>query len=90
MSKNDMHPALKHQANLDGWTDTENIDHSNFVNYQAFKALLHSPETRMQALNDLDRAIAAEDGTSIRSKAQLLEVRRRIAHTDAAMRKAGR
>jgi hypothetical protein len=85
----DPHPSIKHQALLDGWGEHDDIHPEAFTVFQQFKALLHSPDSRMQALNQLDNAIG-QDGATLRSKSQLVSLRRRLSQTHEQMLKAGR
>ena len=61
---------------LDGYSD--DVDQETFVGLQNAKFLLASPADRAAALQNLDSLIAADDGTSLRAKAELLNLTQRI------------
>ena len=90
MSKIDPHPAIRSVANTDGWSQSADIDHSDFCVYQQVKFVIHPPASRMQVLNDLDRVIGADDGTSLRSKSQLVDLRKKLSATHEQLLKARR
>jgi hypothetical protein len=48
------------------------------------------PETRSSVLGQLDSVIQADDGSSLRQRAQLLALSRALSDTHTTMRKAGR
>jgi hypothetical protein len=89
MSNDDMHPALKYQSQLDGWSQDADVDRDSFVLWQQYKMALHSPETRRQALNEVDRTIAQNEG-SLRSQSQLFDLRRKLSGTHERLLKIGR
>jgi len=89
MSNEDLHPALKYQAQLDGWSEGADIDRDAFVFVQQFKMAMNSPETRRAALNEVDKAIAQNDG-NLRSQSQLFDVRRKLSHTHERLLRIGR
>jgi hypothetical protein len=84
----DLHPLLKQVAERDGISQHSDLDHDDFAAVQTFKAILHGPANRIQALHELDQAIAAEDG--LRAKSKLFALRRKLSHTHEQMLKAGR
>jgi hypothetical protein len=86
----DLHPALKYQAELDGWSQGADIDRDAFTVVQQFKMAMHQPEQRRQALAQIDQALSAEDGQTLRSKSQLFDLRRKLSQTHEALLKAGR
>jgi len=91
MSKDDPHPVIKWAAERDGYDEkTQEFDHDQFVAYQSYKSILHPPATRMQALNDLDAAIGANDGTSLRAKAQLFDLRKKLGVVHSRLCKFGK
>jgi hypothetical protein len=90
MSKDDMHPELRYQAEIDGWSQSAaDIDRDAFTAYQQFKMVLcPSPQIRRATLNEIDKEIGGS-GT-LRSKSQLLELRRKLSHTHEALLRSGR
>jgi hypothetical protein len=90
MSENDMHPALKYQAELDGWSQGADIDRAVFDAYQSFKMTLHDPQIRRAAIDQVDRAIGEDDGITLRSKSQLVQLRQKLSRTHEMLLKAGR
>jgi hypothetical protein len=93
MSKDDPHPIIKWAAeHNDGYNEQAHgeFDHDHFAAYQAYKSILHKPAERMQALNDLDAAIGANDGTSMRAKAQLFDLRKKLGVVHARLCKFGK
>jgi hypothetical protein len=90
MSKRDVHYLIKEQAELDGWNKSADINTEAFTVYQQYKMVLNRPEARVKALRDIDAAIGADDGSSLRSKADLFELRRQLKKSHEALLKAGR
>jgi hypothetical protein len=90
MSENDMHPALKYQAELDGWSQSAEIPRDVFDAYQSFKMTLHDPQIRRAAIDQVDRAIGENDGQTLRSKSQLVLLRQKLSRTHEMLLKAGR
>jgi hypothetical protein len=90
MSKSDPHPAIRHQAKIDGHSPSADIDHNTFCTVQQIKGVLHSPQSRMDATNQIDAQISREDGGSLRQRSQLVDLRRRLSYTHEALLKAGR
>jgi hypothetical protein len=86
MSK-DLHPALARQAAFDG--APANADAESVTVMNQIKMCLQQPEQRAVALRQLDEVITGSEG-SLRSRAQVLQVRRRLAFTDNALRRVGR
>jgi hypothetical protein len=89
MSK-DSHPAIKQWAEQQGWSQDAEVDRDSFTGAQQYRMCLSSPASRMKALHDIDAAISAEDGQTLRSKSQLLELRRSLSVTHEGLLKAGR
>jgi hypothetical protein len=90
MTNRDPHPLIKWQATHDGWGEGEEIHPEAFSLFHRAKSVLQSPQERMQVLRNLDSIIGADDGTSLRSKAELLNIRRGLAQTHHHLSKAGR
>jgi hypothetical protein len=93
MSNKDPHPLLKQAAEKnDGYDEAAHgpFDHDGFTRYQIYKSILHPPANRMQALNELDSAIAANDGTSLRAKSQLVDLRRKLGVVHSRLCKFGK
>jgi hypothetical protein len=88
----DPHPKIKEQAAYDGHLEAKHgpLRNDEFTVLQQYKMMLHPPENRVEALRKVDDAIAQSDGTSLRSKAQLLNLRRELSKTHTAMTKVGR
>jgi hypothetical protein len=86
----DPHPAIKHQAQLDGWSQHGDFDRDAFTAYHNFSMVLHGPENRIRALNQIDQQISADDGSSLRQKSDLVRLRRELSKTHEALLKAGR
>jgi hypothetical protein len=85
----DEHPAIRQQANMDGHPEKADINVDAFTSYQQFRAVLHPPRQRMDALNQLDAQLSREDCT-LRQRSQLMDVRRRLSRTHELLLKAGR
>jgi hypothetical protein len=90
MSKIDPHPAIRNVANTDGWSQHGDVDHDTFCTYQQAKLVMHPPASRVQVLNDLDQVIGAEDGTSLRAKSNLVDLRKKLSLTHEQLLKARR
>jgi hypothetical protein len=92
MSKRDPHPLIKQQAELDGYSERKHgeFDPDHFQAVQQLKFALREPDRRAKALQDVENAIAAPDGASLRSKSELLRLHRALKLTDVNMRKANR
>jgi hypothetical protein len=84
------HPAIKHWARRQGWSQHDEPDFDTFSVTQQYRMALSTPEDRMQALNDIDAALAAEDGTTLRAKSDLMRLRQEMSRTHEALLKAGR
>jgi hypothetical protein len=74
------HWIIRKTAEGDG-NDPNNVDPEQFRQHQRAKLLLHSPRERVQYLAELDASIGASDGTSLRSKAELMQLRSEIQKT---------
>jgi hypothetical protein len=93
MSTKDPHYLLKQMAEQqNGYDEVAHgeFDHDQFAATQALKSILHPPVTRMNALNDLDNVIGANDGTSLRQKSQLLDLRRKLGVVHSRLCKIGK
>jgi hypothetical protein len=92
MSKRDPHYLLMRQAELDGWSPAKHGDfnHDEFTAVQQAKFALNGPEARAKSLHDLDNAIGAEDGSSLRAKSDLVRLRQDLSRCHQALLKAGR
>jgi hypothetical protein len=91
VSKDNMHPELGYQSELDGWSQNADVDPAAFAMWQQVKMVMtNDPQTRRAALNEVDRAIGRDDGTTLRSKSQLMDLRRKLSQTHEALLKAGR
>jgi hypothetical protein len=86
----DEHPAIRNVADSDGVAPGAHIDHEGFCAYQQAKFIISPPAARAQAIRDIETAIGLDDGTSLRSKSQLLDLHKKLSFTHRAMRKAGR
>jgi hypothetical protein len=84
------HPLLKQVAGDLGFSQHDDINPDYLAGYYQSVAILNNPGTRMRALNDLDTVIGAEDGTTLKSKAQLLQIRQSLSRTHELLLKAGR
>jgi hypothetical protein len=89
MSHN-IHPKLREQALEDGWSQDADIDVGAFAQVHQARMALMGPGDRMRILGRVDAAIGESDGTSLRSKADLLQLRRSLSHTHERLLKAGR
>ena len=90
MSNEDPHPAIRNVANTDGWSQHAAVDHVTFVTHQQAKFVIHPPASRIAVLNDLDRVIGQDDGTSLRAKSQLVDLRKKLSATHEQLLKARR
>ena len=86
----DVHPTIAHQALLDGWGEYDDISPQAFNVLQQVKAVLSSPQDRVNAIRALDQLIGDDATGSLKSRAELLNVRRSISTTHNRMLKAGR
>lgn len=84
-----LNPLLIEVAARDGSADPDNITYETFEGVTHLKAMLHGPESRVRALAELDEAIS-NDATPLRDRAQLLNLKRGLARTHAAMCRAGK
>jgi hypothetical protein len=87
MSRDDLHPAIRRQADFDGAPSNASAEDVTVMNQ--IKMCLQTPDQRAVAFDQLDQ-IMGEQGTSLRSKARVLQMRRRLAFTDNALRRVGR
>jgi hypothetical protein len=87
---NDPHPVIRRAANMEGWSEGADIDHDAFAALNQVKLAMHGPQARMQALETIDQQIGADDGTTLRSKSQLVSLRRKLSYTHERLLKAGR
>jgi len=85
----DMPKALRDQATSDGWSQHTDPDPDSFATYQQLKALQRSPAERTAMIEAIDNEIA-NGGETLRKKAQLLDLRRRLSFTHEQMLKAKR
>jgi hypothetical protein len=90
MSNNDEHPAIRNVADSDGVVPGAHIDHAGFCTYQALKFVVTPPAERAKALRDIEQVVGLDDGTSLRSKSQLVDLHKKLSVTHRAMIKAGR
>jgi hypothetical protein len=90
MSNEDPHPAIRNVALTDGWSQHADIDHNTFCTYQQAKLVIHPPASRVEVLNKLDEVIGQDDGTSLRSKSQLMDLRKKLSLTHEQLLKARR
>jgi hypothetical protein len=91
MSKNDPHPAIHAEAvDYGHWAEGAHIDAETFATASQLASVLKSPAERMASIRMVDKCLSLDDGTSLKSKAELLNLRRRLSHTHHAMLKAGR
>lgn len=84
------HPKILEQYEVDGWSKDADVDQETFVGLQNAKFILSSPQDRISAIQNLDTLIAQDDLTSLRSKAELFNLKRGLAQTHQAMLKVGR
>jgi hypothetical protein len=86
----DLHPKIIEQAREDGWSQDADVDLGRFTELHQAHMVLMGPADRMRILNRVTDAIGADDGTSIKSKADLLELRRSLSRTHEALLRSGR
>jgi hypothetical protein len=89
MSKGDPHPAIRRTHEGDG-NPSSHIDPARFRTHQTAKFLLHNPRERVALLEQLTDVIGAADGTTLKQKAELLELEREMRRTDQILKKLGR
>jgi hypothetical protein len=75
----DPHPIIKRIHEGDG-NSPDHIDPEQFRTQQSAKFILHTPRERIQFLEQLSAAIG-EDGTSLKSRAELLDLHREMSRT---------
>jgi hypothetical protein len=68
------HWIIKKTHEGDG-NDPDSVDPEAFRQHQQAKLLLYGPRDRVQYLAELDASIGAADGSSLRSKAELMQLR---------------
>jgi hypothetical protein len=85
-----MHPKIIEQLEQDGWSKDSDVDPDTFADLQRLKFMLSAPVERTAALQHMQNIIAEDDGTSLRSKADLFQLHRKLSATDSQMRKAGK
>jgi hypothetical protein len=92
MTKRDLHYLIRQQAELDGYSPAKHgdLNHDQFTAVQQVKFALNGPEARAKSLHDLDNAIGAEDGSSLRAKSDLVRLRQDLSRTHQTLLKAGR
>jgi hypothetical protein len=91
MSKDyDPHYLIKEQAELDGWGKDATIDPEAFIRLQCWKACYAPVENRVAAIRAVDQAIGQDDGSSLRAKSQLFELRRSLSQLHEGLLKAKR
>jgi hypothetical protein len=76
----DPHYIIRKTAEGDGNDPAARIDPEQFRQHQAAKLLLHSPRERVEFLGQLEAAIGTE-GTSLKSRAELLDLYREMDKT---------
>lgn len=84
------HPLIRAQATHDGWQENDDISPEAFAVYQATKSVLQTPQERMAAIRHIDELIGSSEDGTLRSRAELLNVRRKLAHTHSELLKAGK
>jgi hypothetical protein len=75
----DVHWIIKKTHEGDG-NDSAHIDPQKFREHQSAKFLLHTPRERVEYLEQLSQAIGTE-GTSLKSRAELLDLHREMSRT---------
>ena len=86
----DPHKLIKQQAEFDGWPEGEYVHPEAFQIFQQTKSVLQSPQERVAALQRLDEIIGTEDGSSLKSRAEIFNLRRKLAQTHSELLKNGR
>jgi hypothetical protein len=84
MSDNDPHPIIAKISEGDG-ISPDRYDPEQWRTHQSAKFLLHSPRERIEALEQLDDAIGRDDGTTLRRKAGLMQLRAEMRKTHAQL-----
>jgi hypothetical protein len=77
----DPHPLIKRVHEADGNPRDAHIDPEQFRTHQSAKFALITPRKRVYHLSELENAMAAQDGTTLKSKAQLLQLHRELRRT---------
>ncbi len=83
-----MHPKITEQKEMDGFAD--DVDVGTFTELQQVKFLVSAPIERVAALQHISAAISADDGTSLRAKADLFQLHRKLSATHLQMTRAGK
>jgi hypothetical protein len=78
MANRDPHPAIRWVASQDGWGEQDEVNHDAFALVQASKMLYRTPQQRAQELQNIDQLIGRDDGSTLRSKSELVELRRHL------------
>jgi hypothetical protein len=86
----DLHKKILEQAREDGWSQDADVDLGAFAQVHQARMALMGPTQRMRILNNVDAAIGEQDGSTLRSKSDLLRLRRSLSHTHESLLKAGR
>jgi len=80
LSKYDPHWAIKKTYEIDGNSPHQHIDPERFRLHQSAKLLVHTPKERENYLAQLDDLIGS-DSSTLKSRAELLELRRDMRRT---------
>ena len=72
------------------YSDMEGEERMAMLERVAVQVALYAPEARVQFLKELDNAIEAGDGSTLRSKAQILSLKRSVEDSHRKLRLAGR
>lgn len=83
------HPLIRAQASFEGWQEGEYVHPEAFQILQQAKSVLQSPQERVAALQRLDEIIG-EDSSSLKSRAEIFNLRRKLAQTHSELLKNGR
>jgi hypothetical protein len=78
---NEAHWLIKGLHESNGNSPDEHIDPSQLKQHESAKMVLHSPRERMDYLNQLAAAIGKDDGTSLKSRAELVDLHRELSRT---------
>jgi hypothetical protein len=84
------HPKIVEQARMDGFSQHDDVDFQTFSNLQQAKFFMNGPTERMRALNAIDEAISADDGSSMRAKSVLFRLRNELSAVHEKLLKASR
>jgi hypothetical protein len=80
----DPHWAIRKTFEGDGNPSDAHIDPQQFRDHQSAKFLLHSPRERVEYLERLDSLIGSDDST-LRQRAELLQLRSEMRRTHAQL-----